>query len=95
MYDHKSDIGRFGRTIIELQAIVKRPDGSVIRPCASLGENKDSIRIHDLSESEIKNLVLKGYEKIEESEILDVWVEFIEIKPTSTVFIIFPKPTNS
>lgn len=88
MYEHISDTRRYERTVYELQAVIERPDGTVIRPCAFLGDRPLEF---SLNEQDIKNLTLKGYGEIEKSKVLDAWVEIISIRPESTVIKIFPQ----
>jgi len=56
-----------------IQAIVKRPDGSHIRPCAMVANPMEAS--HFSTPETILPLVLKNYDQIKESTLIKAWLE--------------------
>lgn len=90
MFEHTSSAGIHERTVYKIQAIIKRPDGTLIRPEAAINEEQ-WYSATSLTDDEWLRILLTGYEQIDKSEILASWVELIKIVPQSTVIQLHPK----
>jgi len=73
-FDYKPTQPRL-ETRYSVQCIVKRPDGTFIRPCFTV-RSEDALP----SPQQILKNALKHYDKIEESELIKAWTEITTVK---------------
>lgn len=82
MTDHTHlPTAREDRTYWVVQGIVERPDGTLIRPCATAGKPEEVPSGHPA----ILKFLLKGYDRVDESRLLKAWLETITVSSTSIV----------
>lgn len=80
-FEFKDDPFESPRWITSIQAVIQRPDGTYIRPSALLPENFEWRENPD----GVKRLLLKLYDKIEESNLVKAWL--VQTKITTERFV--------
>ena len=84
-FEFKADQFESPKSLISIQAIIKRPDGTYIRPSAFLFDGFEWRGNPD----GVKRLLLKNYDNIEGSTLIKSWLITTKITTEQSVLPIF------
>jgi len=83
-FEHLSGSDTHSRVLWKMQGVVKRPDGTFVRPEVNIPDPM-TLGERDLTDAVLLQSLLQGYDSVEESALIKAWVEQITVSAQSSV----------